>query len=146
VRPPAGSIAAGNLLQARIGTDSTGAILIPGLIVVGLGVGCVLPSNASAVLAEVPRERSGMAGGALNTFRQLGLAFGVAVFGTVFTDRIADRHGSPAGFADGLNATLLVASGTALAAGILVLVLVRKHATAPVAAQAPEETELSAHR
>ncbi|MEU4238281.1 MFS transporter [Actinoplanes sp. NPDC026619] len=115
-------IAAGDLLQARTGPDSTGAILIPGLIVAGLGVGCVLPTNASAVLAEVPRERSGMAGGALNTFRQLGLAFGVAVFGTVFTD----RHGSPAGFADGLNATLLIASGTALAGAILVLVLLRK--------------------
>jgi MFS family permease len=138
-------IAAGNLLQARIDPDSTGAILIPGLIVVGLGVGCVLPTNASAVLAEVPRERSGMAGGILNTFRQLGLAFGVAVFGTVFTDRIADGHGSPAGFADGLNATLLVASGTALVAGILVLVLVRKHSAAPVAAQAPEQAEPSAH-
>ena len=139
-------IAAGNLLQARIGTDSTGAILIPGLIVAGLGVGCVLPSNASAVLAEVPRERSGMAGGALNAFRQLGLAFGVAVFGTVFTSRVTNRHGTPAGFADGLNATLLVASGTALAAGILVLVLVRKHAAAPVAAHAPEQAEPPAHR
>ena len=88
-------IAAGNLLQARIDADSTGAILIPGLIVAGLGAGCVLPSNASAVLAEVPPERSGMASGALNTFRQLGLALGVAVFGTVFTNRVADGHGSP---------------------------------------------------
>jgi len=43
--------------------------------------------------------------------------------------------GSPAGFADGLNTTRLVASGTALVAGILVLVLVRQHAAAPVAAQ-----------
>jgi EmrB/QacA subfamily drug resistance transporter len=138
-------IAAGDLLQARIGPGSTGAILIPGLIVAGLGVGCVLPTNASAVLAEVPRERSGMAGGALNAFRQLGLAFGVAVFGTVFTSRVTSRHGTPAGFADGLNATLLVASGTALAAGILVLVLVRKHAAAPVAAHAPERAGPPAH-
>jgi hypothetical protein len=98
------------------------------------------------VLAEVPRERSGMASGALNTFRQLGLAFGVAIFGTVFTDRIADGHGSPAGFADGLNATMLVASGTALAAGVLVLVLLRKHAAAPLAAPAPDRAEPSAHR
>ncbi len=123
-------IAAGDLLQARIGADSTGAILVPGLIVAGLGIGCVLPTNASALLAEVPRERSGTAGGALNTFRQLGLAFGVAVFGTVFTDRVADGHGSPAAFADGLNATRRGASGRAVGAGILVLSLLRKH-TAP---------------
>ncbi|WP_255658160.1 MFS transporter [Actinoplanes sp. L3-i22] len=123
-------IAAGDLLQARLHADSSGSILIPGLIVVGLGVGCVLPSLSSAVLAEVPRERSGMAGGALNTFRQLGFALGVAVFGTIFADRIADAHGQPAGFADGLNATLYVAGGTALVAAVIVLALVRRRATA----------------
>ncbi|GAB6899347.1 MFS transporter [Kineosporia succinea] len=126
-------IAAGNLAQARITADSTGAILIPGLILVGLGVGCVLPTNASAVLADVPRERSGMAGGALNTFRQLGIALGVAIFGTVFTDRVTDGNGSPAAFADGLNATLLLASATALVAGLLVLVLLRDQTPAPAA-------------
>ncbi|MBQ0850661.1 MFS transporter [Streptomyces sp. BH-SS-21] len=139
-------IAAGNLLQARIDADSTGTVLVPGLIVAGLGVGSVLPTNASALLAEVPRERSGMAGGALNTFRQLGLALGVAVFGSVFADRVADGHGSPAAFADGVNATLRIASATALAAGILVLVLLRKHAATPVAAPALEEAQPSARR
>ncbi|MEW2569751.1 MFS transporter [Streptomyces sp. NPDC047070] len=139
-------IAAGNLLQARIDADSTGTVLVPGLIVAGLGVGSVLPTNASALLAEVPRERSGMAGGALNTFRQLGLALGVAVFGSVFADRVADGHGSPAAFAEGVNATLRIASATALAAGILVLVLLRKHAATPVAAPALEEAEPSARR
>ncbi|KAA0941950.1 MFS transporter [Streptomyces apricus] len=139
-------IAAGNLLQARIGADSTGTVLIPGLIVAGLGVGSVLPANASALLAEVPRERSGMAGGALNTFRQLGLALGVAVFGTVFTDRVAQAHGSPAGFADGLDAILRIASATALAAGVLVLVLLRKHATPHATPQvaAPDPAQAAA--
>jgi hypothetical protein len=82
------------------------------------------------VLGEVPRERSGMAGGALNTFRQLGFALGVAVFGTIFADRVSDGHGQPAAFADGLNATLVLASVTALVAGVLVLLVVRHHATA----------------
>jgi MFS family permease len=132
-------IAAGDLLQARLDADSTGKVLIPGLIVVGLGVGCVLPSLSSAVLGAVPRERSGMAGGALNTFRQLGFALGVAVFGTIFADRIADAHGRPAGFADGLDATLYVAAGTALVAAVIVLALVRQrtlhesHTEAPTA-------------
>jgi hypothetical protein len=69
-----------------------------------------------------------MAGGALNTFRQLGFALGVTVFGTIFADRVADAHGQPAGFADGLNATLLLAAVVAAAAGLLVLVFVRHHA------------------
>ncbi|GAA4601529.1 EmrB/QacA subfamily drug resistance transporter [Actinoplanes octamycinicus] len=123
-------IAAGDLLQARLDADSTGEALIPGLIVVGVGVGCVLPSLSSAILGEVPRERSGMAGGALNTFRQLGFALGVAVFGTIFADHVSDGHGQPVAFADGLNATLLVAGGTALVAAVLVLIFVRPPAPA----------------
>ena len=118
-------ISAGNLLQAHLDSNSSGPSLILGLIVAGVGVGCVLPSTASAVLAAVPLERSGMAGGILNSFRQLGLALGIAVFGTIFTHRVTDGHGSPAAFADGLNATLLVASGAALAAGVVVLVVLR---------------------
>ncbi|GIF12771.1 MFS transporter [Actinoplanes teichomyceticus] len=136
-------IAAGDLMQARLGADSTGKALIPGLIVVGIGVGSVLPSLSSAVLGQVPRERSGMAGGALNTFRQLGFALGVAVFGTIFADHVADGHGQPAGFAAGLNATLLVAAGTAALAGVLVLLFVRHrpasvvHGGSPAGASAP---------
>ncbi|MFI1994023.1 MFS transporter [Actinoplanes sp. NPDC020271] len=135
-------IAAGDLLQARLDPGSTGKVLIPGLIVVGLGVGCVLPSLSSAVLGEVPRERSGMAGGALNTFRQLGFALGVAVFGTIFANKIADAHGQPAGFADGLNGTLYVAAGTALVAGLIVLVVVRHHAGRDAHREAPVPAEV----
>ncbi|MFD0580463.1 MFS transporter [Dactylosporangium darangshiense] len=63
-------IGAGALLQSRLTPASAGAALIPGLIVAGLGVAAVLPTMASAALAAVPHERSGMAAGAVNTFRQ----------------------------------------------------------------------------
>jgi predicted MFS family arabinose efflux permease len=112
-------IAAGNLLQSFLDSGSTGSALVPGLIVVGLGVGTVLPALSSAVLAAVPPERSGMAGGALNTFRQLGFALGVAVFGVVF------EHQARSGPVDGLTATVTVAAAIALAAAVLVLILVR---------------------
>ncbi|MET0417036.1 MAG: MFS transporter [Actinoplanes sp.] len=114
-------IAAGNLMQARLDAGSTGQALIAGLVVVGIGVGAVLPALSSAVLGEVPRERSGMAGGALNTFRQLGFALGIAVYGTIFAHRVSDGRGRPAAFAEGINATLTVASVVALVAGVLVL-------------------------
>jgi Na+/melibiose symporter-like transporter len=120
-------IALGDLLQAGLDERSTGSALIPGLIVAGVGIGAVLPSLSSAVLAEVPHERSGMAGGALNTFRQLGFALGVAVLGSVFTHAVTEGHGRPDAFADGLNGTLLVASATALAAAVLVFAVVRHH-------------------
>jgi len=70
--------------------------LIPGYVVVGLGVGLVSPMLGSWTMASVPRERAGMAGGAVNMMRQLGYAFGIALIGTVFAARaaatIADRR------------------------------------------------------
>jgi EmrB/QacA subfamily drug resistance transporter len=80
-------IGVGSLLMARLDGGSGWPVLMPGLAVLGLGVGAANPTLASAALAAVPRERSGMASGAVNTARQLGFALGVAVLGGVFTAR-----------------------------------------------------------
>lgn len=77
-------VGAGDLLQANLSPDSTGPHLIGGLIVAGAGAGLALPPLSSALMSAVPRQRAGMAGGALNAFRQLGLALGIAVLGVVF--------------------------------------------------------------
>jgi EmrB/QacA subfamily drug resistance transporter len=131
-------IGAGAALQARLDAHSGGAALIPGLIVAGVGVGAVLPNLASAVLAAVPRERSGMASGALNTFRQLGFALGVAVFGALFQHRV-DAHGRDvrAGFADGLNAALWLAAALAIVAAVFVFVSVRRNAASDLRQTVP---------
>ncbi|WP_203997635.1 MFS transporter [Virgisporangium aurantiacum] len=131
-------IGAGAAAQANLDAHSGGAALIPGLILTGVGVGAVLPNLASAVLAAVPRERSGMASGALNTFRQLGFALGVAVFGALFQHQV-DEHGGDvrAGFAAGLNAALWLAAALALVAAALVLVSVRRNAGSDLRQTAP---------
>ncbi len=102
-------IGVGGLLMAMVGPDSTWRVLVPGLAVLGAGVGMATPSLASAALASVPRERSGMASGAVNTARQFGFAFGVAVLGSVFTARAAAALSSggasdPSGTAAALTA------------------------------------------
>jgi hypothetical protein len=78
-------VGVGGLLMALVDAGSTWRVLVAGLAVLGAGVGMANPTLASAALAAVPRERSGMASGAVNTARQLGFAVGVAVLGTVFT-------------------------------------------------------------
>ncbi|WP_222267595.1 MFS transporter [Modestobacter marinus] len=80
-------IGVGSLLMARLDGGSSWPVLVPGLAVLGVGVGAANPTLASAALAAVPREHSGMASGAVNTARQLGFALGVAVLGSVFTAR-----------------------------------------------------------
>ena len=57
---------------------------------------------ADVALSVVPKERSGMAAGINDTFRQVGVAVGVAVWGAVFVGRGADKvselaAGTPAG-------------------------------------------------
>ncbi|MGY1692321.1 MFS transporter [Geodermatophilus sp. SYSU D01105] len=101
-------VGVGALLLARVGEGSSWTVLVPGLAVMGVGAGLANPTLASAALAAVPRERSGMASGAVNTARQLGLALGVSVLGLVFTSAAAGvlRDGGvpdPAGTASALS-------------------------------------------
>src|SRR4051794_36848217 len=102
-------IGAGGLLMALVDAGSTWRVLVAGLAVLGAGVGMANPTLASAALAAVPRERSGMASGAVNTARQLGFALGVAVLGTVFTSGATSalrdaRASHPSGLASALSA------------------------------------------
>ncbi|MFF2574235.1 DHA2 family efflux MFS transporter permease subunit [Streptomyces goshikiensis] len=78
-------IGIGALLQALLLDAGDGwPALVPGLVVTGVGVGAATPALASAAMAAVAPARAGMAGGALNTSRQLGNALGIAVLGAVF--------------------------------------------------------------
>jgi EmrB/QacA subfamily drug resistance transporter len=82
-------IGAGAVLRTFLSADSGAGALFAGLIVTGVGVGMASPVLASAALAAAPPARAGMAGGAVNTFRQLGFALGIAVLGTLLTSRMA---------------------------------------------------------
>lgn len=84
----------GNLVQVGLGGGSGWSRLLLGLTLTGFGVGWLSPVLGSAAMAAVPRERSGMAGGAVNTARQLGSAFGIAVFGSIFSSLIASHLAS----------------------------------------------------
>ena len=93
-------IGVGALLQTVIGADSDWATLAAGLAVTGAGVGLATPAMASTVMAAVPQARAGMAGGALNTARQLGNALGIAVLGAVFQAGVLDSLRSSPAVAD----------------------------------------------
>ncbi|MFJ5924384.1 MFS transporter [Kitasatospora sp. NPDC092948] len=84
-------VGSGALLLMLIGPGSSWPVLLPGLAVTGAGVGLATPAMAAAAMAAVPQRRSGMAGGALNTARQLGNALGIAVLGAVFQSGLEHR-------------------------------------------------------
>jgi predicted MFS family arabinose efflux permease len=114
-RPVGGGLALiglGALLMTAVDATSGPWALVPGLVVAGLGVGLATPVLVSATLAVQPPHRAGVGSAAVNTFRQLGLAIGLAVLGTVFTGRVATVLGS-GGVPDAAGLATVVAGGGA---------------------------------
>jgi EmrB/QacA subfamily drug resistance transporter len=74
----------GLILMAGLSGDSSWTHLIPGFVVAGLGAGMVNPPLASTAIGVVPPQRAGMASGVNTTFRQIGIATGVAALGSIF--------------------------------------------------------------
>jgi EmrB/QacA subfamily drug resistance transporter len=81
-------IAFGCTLTTHVKPDSSWTVLLPGFIVAGIGIGITNPVVASATVSVVPPEHSGMASGASSTFRQVGIATGIAGLGAVFLSQI----------------------------------------------------------
>jgi hypothetical protein len=80
---------AGGLLLMRGLTPTDGwTHFLPGFIVAGIGAGLINVPLASTAVAVVPAERAGMASGINSTFRQIGIATGVAGLGTILTSQI----------------------------------------------------------
>ncbi len=123
-------IGVGTLMLTMVGGGSTWSALIPGLLVAGVGVGMCTPVLTSAAMSAVPHQRAGMAGGALNTFRQLGYALGIAVLGTVFAGTASKQTGAASrdAVATSLDHVYTIAGIIALVGAAIVLLFVRRSA------------------
>ena len=105
----------GILLIAIVGWTESYASTVPGLIITGFGFGMSTPIIAGVGLGAVRPERAGMATGAINTFRQVGVAVGIAGLGAIFEAKVRS------GVVDALSAQAGPAAarelGSAIAAG-----------------------------
>ena len=81
-------VGVGLLLMRGLNAGSSWTHLIPGMIVGGLGIGLVNPPLASTAVGVVPPQRAGMASGINSTFRQVGIATGIALLGTLFSNKV----------------------------------------------------------
>ena len=77
------------LLMHGITVGSTWTTLLAGFIVGGIGIGLVNAPLASTSVSVVEPRRAGMASGINNTFRQVGIATGIAALGAIFQSQIA---------------------------------------------------------
>jgi EmrB/QacA subfamily drug resistance transporter len=82
-------VGVGLLLMHGVQVGDSWTVLLPGFLVAGVGIGLTNPAIASTALGVVPPARAGMASGINSTFRQVGIATGVAALGAVFQSRIS---------------------------------------------------------
>jgi len=145
----------GLILMSGVEEGDTWTTLLGGFLIGGVGIGLLNPPTAAVAVQVVERAQSGMAAGINNTFRQVGIAVGIAAYGALFLDRAeseiaelapgGDAHGlaeavssgslprgpenvvhaAREGFFAGFNEILLIGGGLALAGAIAAVVLVR---------------------
>jgi predicted MFS family arabinose efflux permease len=81
----------GLLLMSGIQAGSGWTTVLGGFLVAGAGVGLLNPVIAAVAVSVVPKHHSGMAAGINDTFRQVGIAVGIAVWGAILVGRGADK-------------------------------------------------------
>lgn len=81
-------VSLGLWILSNLQIDSPRINIIIALIVLGLGSGLFQTPNNSAIMGSVPPNRRGIASGLLASMRNIGMVFGVAISGAVFTGRL----------------------------------------------------------
>jgi EmrB/QacA subfamily drug resistance transporter len=112
------AMGAGALLLTGVSARSsylTG--FLPGLLVVGIGTGLVLPATAVTAMSDIADDRAGIAAGLMTAAHEIGAALGVAVFSAV---AVATSGGIAAGYRHGFTVAAAVAGGLAGLAALLV--------------------------
>ncbi len=84
-------VGAGLLLMSGLSVSSGWTHLMPGFLIAGFGIGMANPTLATIAVGVVPPARSGMASGINNTFRQTGIATGIAGLGAIFQHQVQSK-------------------------------------------------------
>ena len=109
------AVAAVGLVQlSMVGLTSPRWMMTAAMAVLGVGLGCVIPTLAIAVQNAVEHRDLGCATSSNPFFRSMGSAIGVALFGAVFSSRLAEELAERlpvAGRTNGLRQALDVLPG-----------------------------------
>jgi EmrB/QacA subfamily drug resistance transporter len=119
------------LLLSTVTLTSTFWHMLPAFLLGGIGMSFVMTPMSAAAMGAAPVAKAGVASGVLNTFRQVGVALGIAIMGAIVTDRAAAsvRGGAsqPQAFVDGLTFGMRVSAAICFGAAIAAAVLVRRY-------------------
>jgi EmrB/QacA subfamily drug resistance transporter len=132
-------VAGGMALMTVAGTDSSWTAFLPGMLLASVGCGLFNPAVSAVALGSAPQEQSGLAAGVNDTFRQAGIAVGVAAFGALVPASAALGHGSDASYVAGMHHALLAGAALAGAGAVAAALLIgsRRRLAVPAAAADP---------
>ncbi|MCZ7527787.1 MAG: MFS transporter [Acidimicrobiia bacterium] len=126
-------VSAGLVTCTLADTDSSWAVMLPGITLASIGTGLFNPALSAVALGHVEPHQSGLAAGVNDAFRNIGVAVGVAALGALIPGH-AVLGGAPREFVDGLHHALLVGAVLAAVGAVASAVLIapRMPAAEPV--------------
>jgi EmrB/QacA subfamily drug resistance transporter len=111
--------------------------LLPGFLVIAMGMAFSFVSISIAALAGVEAKDAGLASGLINTSQQIGGALGIAVLSSVAVSHTKSADGASAALTNGFHAAFWVGAAVAAVGVVVSLVLVRQDELAEMPAGVP---------
>lgn len=112
---------------SRLAVDSPYTGLLPGFMLLGIGIAMTMSPMTSAAMNAVPVQKAGIASGVLSMSRMVGGSLGVAVTGAIFQGVAGSsfERATPAEFVDGLTLAMIVSGLVALAGAVIGIAAIR---------------------
>jgi MFS family permease len=130
----------------KIAVDSTYGDLLPGFMLLGIGIAMTMSPMTSAAMNAVAVEKAGIASGVLSMFRMVGGSLGVAVTGAIFQGAVGSANfetASPQEFVDGLSQAMAVSAFVALGGAVVAAFAIRRKARGVSSGQTEEVLAMS---
>ena len=119
------------VLFARLGTGSSYWEILPGLVVMGVGMALTMTPTTAAAMGSVPRDQAGVGSAVLNSMRQVGGSLGIAITGAIVahvtSTSLAAGDTRPEAFVNGFQRGLEIAALIALAGAVVAVATMRTH-------------------
>src|SRR6478735_1455476 len=119
------------LLYSRLGTGSSYWDILPGLVLMGIGMALVMTPTTTAAMSSVPRDQAGVGSAVLNSMRQVGGSLGIAITGAIVahvtSTSLAAGDTRPEAFVNGFQRGLEIAALIALAGAVVAVATMRTH-------------------
>ena len=128
-----------------IAVDSSYLELLPGFMLLGIGIALTMSPMTSAAMNAVAVEKAGVASGVLSMFRMVGGSLGVAITGAIFQAAAGSSFEAATRqhFVDGLSDAMLVSAAVTAVGAIVAAAAIRAKPREISAAEAEADVSLA---